>query len=166
MGTCVHMYVCLSVCTAVKQQKHNLVHVEVWLGEGHKTVGARWQKRFVEIHDSYQFESKSYHSMQYHFRSIDTWLQGICRRCEPLGVGRDGRVWTTCSLSCSHCPEHAWQSRPSFVPDKRSVFALSDSQSGEEAEGACQQEGEGQEACPPVEEEQDHSSDPGEWEQG
>lgn len=78
MRTC--LSVCLTVCSAVKPQKHSLVHVEVWLGEGHKTVGARWQKRFVEIHDSYQFESKSYHSMQYHFRSIDTWLQGICRR--------------------------------------------------------------------------------------
>lgn len=79
--------VCTCVCTAVKRQKHNLVHVEVWLGEGHKTVGARWQKRFVEVHDSYQFESKSYHSMQYHFRSIDTWLQGVCRRWVGLGWG-------------------------------------------------------------------------------
>lgn len=49
-------------------------------------MGARWQKRFVEVHDSYQFESKSYHSMQYHFRSIDTWLQGICRRWVPVWV--------------------------------------------------------------------------------
>ena len=44
----------------------------------------------VEIHESYQFVSKSYHSMQYHFRSIDTWLNGICRRleliAEPLNV--------------------------------------------------------------------------------
>ena len=38
----------------------------------------------VEIHESYQFVSKSYHSMQYHFRSIDTWLNGICRRLELI----------------------------------------------------------------------------------
>ena len=34
----------------------------------------------VEVHDSYQFVSKSYHSMQYYFRSIDTWLKGVCKR--------------------------------------------------------------------------------------
>ena len=34
----------------------------------------------VQIHDSYKFVSKSYHSMKYHFKSIDTWLHGICRR--------------------------------------------------------------------------------------
>ena len=67
------------VCTA-KQQRHNMVHVEIWLGEGHTCLGARWQKRFVEVHDSYQFVSKSYHSMTYHFKSIDTWLKGICER--------------------------------------------------------------------------------------
>ena len=27
-----------------KQQRHGMVHVEIWLGEGEKTVGARWQK--------------------------------------------------------------------------------------------------------------------------
>ena len=34
----------------------------------------------VQIHDSYRFVSKSYHSMKYHFKSIDTWLNGVCRR--------------------------------------------------------------------------------------
>lgn len=28
-----------------KQQRHGMVHVEIWLGQGEKTVGARWQKR-------------------------------------------------------------------------------------------------------------------------
>ena len=27
-----------------KKQRHNMVHVEIWLGEGEKTVGARWQR--------------------------------------------------------------------------------------------------------------------------
>ncbi len=64
-----------------KQQRHDMVHVEIWLGEGHTCLGARWQKRFVEVHESYQFVSKSYHSMTYHFKSIDTWLKGVCERC-------------------------------------------------------------------------------------
>ena len=34
----------------------------------------------VEIHESYKFVSKSYGNMEYHFRSIETWLKGICRR--------------------------------------------------------------------------------------
>ena len=27
-----------------KKQRHNMVHVEVWAGDGEKTIGARWQK--------------------------------------------------------------------------------------------------------------------------
>ena len=27
-----------------KPQKHNMVHVEIWLGDGEKTVGARYHK--------------------------------------------------------------------------------------------------------------------------
>lgn len=55
----------------------------------------------VQYHDSYKFNAKSYHSMQYHFKSIDTWLMGICQ---------------------SHCPEHSWK-RSQFEPGKRSIFA-------------------------------------------
>ena len=57
-----------------------MVHVEVWLGDGEKTIGARWQKGKVQVFDSYKFVAKSYHSMKYHFKSIDTWLQGTCIR--------------------------------------------------------------------------------------
>eukprot|EP00058_Branchiostoma_floridae_P028503 XP_002613994.1 hypothetical protein BRAFLDRAFT_67425 [Branchiostoma floridae] len=85
-----------------KKQRHNMVHVEIWAGEGEKVVGARWQRGKVQMFDSYRFQSKSYHSMQYHFRSIDTWLQGICK---------------------SYCPDHPW-TRSSFVPTQRSVFAV------------------------------------------
>ncbi|XP_066296739.1 uncharacterized protein [Branchiostoma lanceolatum] len=84
-----------------KKQRHNMVHVEIWAGEGKKVVGARWQRGKVQMFDSYRFQSKSYHSMQYHFRSIDTWLLGICK---------------------SYCPDHPW-TRSSFVPTQRSVFA-------------------------------------------
>ncbi|CAI8024141.1 Protein polyglycylase TTLL10 [Geodia barretti] len=97
-----------------KQQRHGMVHVEIWLGDGEKTVGARWQKGRVEIHESYQFVSKSYHSMQYHFRSIDTWLNGICR---------------------SYCPEHEWEVAHQFTPGKYSIFSTEQDEScGEEDE--------------------------------
>jgi len=65
---------------AVKKQKHNLTHVEIWLGDGPKTIGARWQRGKVQVFDSYQFNATSYHSPVYIFKSIDTWLMGICRR--------------------------------------------------------------------------------------
>ena len=39
--------------------------------------------------------------MQYHFKSIDTWLKGICR---------------------SYCPEHSW-TRSKYQPGKKSIFA-------------------------------------------
>ncbi|EGD83591.1 hypothetical protein PTSG_04199 [Salpingoeca rosetta] len=71
-----------------KKQKHDMVHVEVWMGDGEKTVGARYQRGVVQVHDSYAFESKSYYNMKYYFRSIDTWLDGICK---------------------SFCPEHEWK---------------------------------------------------------
>jgi len=71
-----------------RPQKHGMVHVEIWLGDGPKTIGARWQKGKVQVFDSYDFEATSYHSPVYHFRSIEPWLQGICQ---------------------SRCPEHSWK---------------------------------------------------------
>ena len=84
-----------------------MVHVEVWLGEGEKTVGARWQKSVVEIHDSYQYTSKSYHSMKYHFCSINTWLNGICQ---------------------SYCSEHPWKRNTRSLPGKKSIFCCDEEQ--------------------------------------
>lgn len=57
-----------------------MVHVEIWLGDGEKTLGARHQRGVVQVHDSYRFVSKTYHSMEYHFRSLEPWLQGKCVR--------------------------------------------------------------------------------------
>ena len=48
------------------------------------------------------FKAKSYYNMQYHFRSIDTWLQGVCK---------------------SFCAQHAWR-KSKFLPGHKSVFAL------------------------------------------
>lgn len=43
--------------------------------------------------------------MTFHFKSIDAWLEGVCK---------------------SYCQEHAWRDdRDLWVPDKFSVFASS-----------------------------------------
>lgn len=42
----------------------------------------------VQYFDSYKFKSKTYYDIGYHFKSIDTWLEGTCK---------------------SHCPEHDWK---------------------------------------------------------
>mmetsp|Transcript_12899 Transcript_12899/g.29639 ORF Transcript_12899/g.29639 Transcript_12899/m.29639 type:complete len:388 (+) Transcript_12899:102-1265(+) len=73
-----------------KQHAHDMVHVEIFLGgeTGEQTVGARYRHGVVEVHDSYRFESKNYHSMKYYFRSLQPWLAGICQ---------------------SWCSEHRWR---------------------------------------------------------
>jgi hypothetical protein len=65
-----------------RKQRLKLVHVEVFTGKGPNgegTIGARWQKGVVQSFDSYKFESKNYHSIEFHYRSIDPWLNGICK---------------------------------------------------------------------------------------
>ncbi|XP_048581079.1 uncharacterized protein LOC5512073 isoform X2 [Nematostella vectensis] len=99
-----------------KKQRHDMVHVEVWLGDGEKTIGARWQKGVVQVFDSYKFVSKSYHSMKYHFKSIDTWLMGICK---------------------SYCSEHSWR-KSQYNPGRKSIFAID--QQDDDACGAAAEE--------------------------
>ena len=61
-------------------QKHDMVHIEVFLGgeSGEKSIGSRTCVNHVSYHDSYKFVSTSYHSIEYHYRSLETWLDGIC----------------------------------------------------------------------------------------
>ncbi|KAI8747711.1 protein polyglycylase TTLL10, partial [Biomphalaria glabrata] len=94
-----------------KKQYHNMVHVEIWLGDGQKTIGSRWNSGKVDIFDSYKFQPKSFHSEEYIFKSVDTWLMGECR---------------------SFCPEHSWQ-RPVYNPSARSIFNIDDSTIDEKA---------------------------------
>ncbi|KAL4221443.1 Tubulin tyrosine ligase-like [Mactra antiquata] len=96
-----------------KKQRHNMTHVEIWAGEGNKTIGARWNNGKVKMFDHYKFTAKSYHSETYHFRSIDTWLKGICR---------------------SHCSQHTWK-RYKHVPAKKSIFHLPEQADEDEAAG-------------------------------
>eukprot|EP01135_Chromosphaera_perkinsii_P011451 Nk52_evm27s2402 gene=Nk52_evmTU27s2402 len=83
-----------------KAQKHDMVHVEIYVG-GRKTLGARWGKGRVQVHDDFEFESTSYHSVQHHFRSIDTWLKGECN---------------------SHCSEHSWKLPQGGERSAKSIF--------------------------------------------
>ncbi|XP_055863452.1 uncharacterized protein LOC106062948 isoform X2 [Biomphalaria glabrata] len=94
-----------------KKQYHNMVHVEIWLGDGQKTIGSRWNSGKVDIFDSYKFQPKSFHSEEYIFKSVDTWLMGECH---------------------SFCPEHSWQ-RPVYNPSARSIFNIDDSTIDEKA---------------------------------
>ncbi|KAL8198397.1 UNVERIFIED_CONTAM: hypothetical protein K2H54_009127 [Gekko kuhli] len=69
------------------RQAHDIVHVEIWLGEGECSLGARWKEGKVQVFDSYKFVSTTYGGMKYHFKSIETWLQGICVRQVPWEEG-------------------------------------------------------------------------------
>jgi hypothetical protein len=92
--------------TKLRPQRHNMVHVEIFTGgpTGEQSIGARWQRGVIQYFDSYKFVSTSYHSIEFHYRSIDTWLEGICR---------------------SWCPTHEWLScNLNWIPDKKSIFSL------------------------------------------
>ncbi|KAL7978673.1 hypothetical protein Chor_010716 [Crotalus horridus] len=65
-----------------------------------RSLGARRKRGRAQIFDSYKFVSDSYGDMEYHFKSIETWLRGIC---------------------VSHCPEHKWASARDVV-EKKSIF--------------------------------------------
>jgi hypothetical protein len=57
------------------------------------SLGSRRADR-VAVHDTYEFpghKTVRYHSIKYHIRSIDPWLDGVCR---------------------SHCEKHSWCSVP------------------------------------------------------
>ncbi|ETE72194.1 Protein polyglycylase TTLL10, partial [Ophiophagus hannah] len=88
-----------------KRQPHDIVHVEIWLGEGERSLGARRKRGRAQVFESYRFVSSSYGDMKYHFKSIETWLQGVC---------------------VSHCPEHKWASARDEVKKKSIFYPLSE----------------------------------------
>lgn len=96
--------------TSKTPKQNNITHVEIWMGDGKKVLGARWAKSVVEVHDTYEFTSKKYGPNKYTFHSIDTWLRGICK---------------------SHVPERPWNHKVKKHA-KSSVFADSDD---EDADG-------------------------------
>ena len=89
-----------------KPQKHDMVHVEVFIGgeTGEQTIGARFQKGVVKVHDSYKFPSNLWELKAIHFKSIDAWLEGKHE---------------------SYCCDHAWHSEALALmaaAGKRSIF--------------------------------------------
>lgn len=103
-----------------KPQKHNIVHVEVFLGDGitgEECIGSRYHRGKVSLFPSYQFTSTTWSLVNYHFRSLDTWLDGICKSC---------------------CSEHDWQSDAMNYVEaagKRSIFSDSNTEDDIEAGG-------------------------------
>jgi len=96
-----------------RKQKHDMVHVEIFLGgpTGEQTIGARYTNGVVSYFDSYKFNSKTYYDIKFYFRSLDTWLQGICK---------------------SACDEHLWlEDRDFYDSGKFSVFADDDEEGDE-----------------------------------
>ena len=69
-----------------------MVHVEVFLGDGtpggEQSIGSRACDGHVAFHESFKFESQRYTNIRYHYRSLETWLDGVCR---------------------SWCEKHSWQ---------------------------------------------------------
>lgn len=113
-----------------------MVHVEIFLGgeTGEETIGARFQKGFVQIFPSYKFDSKLWTLKEFHFCSIETWLDGICQ---------------------SHCSAHPWII-PTVNTGGKSIFDDDDS---DVSAGDDVDDEEGQEmysqASPPEEDEAD-----------
>lgn len=90
-----------------KLQKHNIVHVEIFIGgeTGEATIGARYQSGVIQIFPSYKFNSTKWSLVQYHFKSLDPWIEGRSSSC---------------------CLEHKWQAPEMelyIASGKRSIFA-------------------------------------------
>jgi hypothetical protein len=78
--------------------------IHIWIGEA--TIGSRFHKGKVSMFPSYKFKSTTWELVRYHFRSLDTWLEGVCKSC---------------------CPDHPWilDTSLSYVQatGKKSIFA-------------------------------------------
>ncbi|KAJ1448687.1 hypothetical protein M885DRAFT_421281, partial [Pelagophyceae sp. CCMP2097] len=66
-----------------RQQKMNIVHVEIFLGDEfgtspRSTLGSRNRWGCVEVHDSCDYASGFYDITAVHWRSLDPWLEGRC----------------------------------------------------------------------------------------
>lgn len=74
------------------------------LSTGEGTIGSRYHSGRVSIFPSYKFTSTTWTLVKHHFRSLDTWLDGVCK---------------------SHCDEHPWHSdvlNYLEAAGKRSIF--------------------------------------------
>ncbi|CAI2362526.1 unnamed protein product [Moneuplotes crassus] len=71
--------------TAINPKKkpwwHHMKHVEMFTGgpTGVQSIGSRGKKKVVNYFDSFKFVSRSYTDIKWHYKSIDTWLEGKCK---------------------------------------------------------------------------------------
>ena len=67
-----------------------MVHIEVYLGGENpmRSIGSRTSINEVSYHDNFKFVAANYGNIKYHYRSLDTWLDGVCK---------------------SWCPDHTWK---------------------------------------------------------
>jgi hypothetical protein len=89
-----------------KVQKHDMVHVEVFVGgeTGRATVGARFCKGVVQEFPDYLFPSTLWNLTKIHFKSLDPWLEGKGESC---------------------CKEHPWACQENILATaagKKSIF--------------------------------------------
>ena len=123
-----------------KRHKHDLVHVEVFIGGGggsypveggassERTCGSRYEGVEVPgvgVFESYRsFGGHGNHGHELFFRSIDTWLDGIC---------------------VNHCPQCSWAEPGPVVGARRkaksTLFAQQQQQQLGEIENKDKQEG-------------------------
>lgn len=95
--------------TKSKQQIHHMVHVEIVYPDPEnpdkeRCIGSRFRNGYVSVFDSYKFPSTRWELEKIYFKSIDTWLDGICQ---------------------SFCPNHCWDSGWSSAVgiSSRSIFS-------------------------------------------
>ena len=82
------------------------------------TLGSRKRKGCVEIHDSFKYDSTYYAIAGYHWRSLDTWLDG---KCDPL-------------LQPEHWSGHDTYGAAAQRLGKRSIFAAEVEEAAEESD--------------------------------
>jgi len=95
-----------------RNQIHHMTHVEIFLGgeTGESTIGARYKTGTIQIFDSYKFESKTWDLTRYHFKSIDTWIEGICKSF--CGTHRWGRFKKKKNKGTTESSENKASSKP------------------------------------------------------
>mmetsp|Transcript_11970 Transcript_11970/g.14247 ORF Transcript_11970/g.14247 Transcript_11970/m.14247 type:complete len:285 (+) Transcript_11970:1069-1923(+) len=105
-----------------KPQGHNIVHVEIYAGEGEAVIGSRERFKWVKEYDSFRIEnSKRWKLIRYHFCKIDPWLDGVYQ---------------------NYCTEHPWRIPGQCFHEtkdsgkKRSVFDDND-HDHDETDGDC-----------------------------
>ncbi|KAG2497102.1 hypothetical protein HYH03_004693 [Edaphochlamys debaryana] len=65
---------------AAKRHAFNMTHVEIFVGgdTGEATIGSRERYKWVMEYPSYKFVSQRWDLIEYHFCSLDPWLEGLC----------------------------------------------------------------------------------------